>query len=154
MCKCKCRLDGSVTNNKQCYNEGRCRCGCKELIDKGVHSKGFIWNSSNCEWECNKSRDVGEYLHYQNCKCRKKLVYKLVEECTKKVEEVRLAKITLAEDENMHKYSSCTLYIVLFSMIFTINVGIGTYFVYYKYMDCVQKTAAKESFNYQTTFDY
>ena len=43
---------------------------------------------------------------------------------------MKLAKITSAENENKHKSSSCTLCIVLFSLIFTINVGIGTYFVY------------------------
>ena len=59
---------------------------------------------------------------------QKKLVDKLVEECPETVEEVKLAKITLVEDENKHKCSSCTLYIVLFSIIFTTNVGIGTYF--------------------------
>ena len=31
-CKCKCRLDPSVCNNKQCLNEDKCRCECKELI--------------------------------------------------------------------------------------------------------------------------
>ena len=40
-------------------------------------------------------------------------------------------KIDENENENMHKYNSCTLYIVLFSILFTINVGIGTYFVYF-----------------------
>ena len=29
----------------------------------------------------------------------------------------------------MHKCSSCTLYIASFSILFTIKVGIGTYFV-------------------------
>ena len=66
---------------------------------------------------------------------RKKTVDKLVEECTEHDEEVKLAKITLAEDKNKQKCSSCTLYIVLFPIPFTINVGIGTYFVYYKYMN-------------------
>ena len=78
-------------------------------------------------YECKKSCDVGEYLDYENCKCRKKLADKLIEECTENVE----AKITLAEDENKHKCSSCTLHIVLFSIIFTINVGIGSYFLYF-----------------------
>ena len=135
-CKCKCRLDASACNNKQKLNEDKCRRECKELIDKGVYDKGFIWSPSNCECECDKSCDIGEYLDYENCKCRKKLVDKLVEECTENVEEVKLAKITSAEDENKHKNkcSSCTQYIVLFSIIFTINIGIGIYFVYYKYM--------------------
>ena len=34
--------------------------------------KGFIWNPSNCECECDKSRDIREYLDYKNCKCKKK----------------------------------------------------------------------------------
>ena len=112
------------------------------MIDKGVCDKGFIWNSINCECECDKSCDVGEYLDYQNCKCRKMLVDKLVEECTKNVKEVSLAGITLAENGNVCK-SSCTLYIVLFSIIFTINIGIGTYFVYYKSMNHNKKTGAR-----------
>ena len=72
--KCKCRLDASVCNNKQRWNDDKCRCKCEELIDKGVCGKGFIWNPSNCECECDKSCDVGEYLDYENCKYRKKLV--------------------------------------------------------------------------------
>ena len=51
-------------------------------------------------------------------------------ECTDTVEEVKLAKISLSEDKNKHKCSFCTLYIVLFSIIFTGNIRIGTYFVY------------------------
>ena len=43
--KCKCRLNPSVCNiNKQRWNENKCRCECKELIDKGSCGKGFIWN--------------------------------------------------------------------------------------------------------------
>ena len=92
--------------------------------------KGFIWNLSNCECKCDKACDVSEYLDYENCKCRKKLVDKLVDECAETVEEVKLAKITLAKNENKYKCNSCKLYIVLFSILFTINVGIITYFVY------------------------
>ena len=76
-CKFKCRLDASVSNNKQRRNEDKCRCECKELIEKGVCDKGFIWNVSNCECKCDKSCDIGEYLDYENCICRKKLVDKL-----------------------------------------------------------------------------
>ena len=130
-CKCKCRLDDSVCNNKQRWNDDKYRCECKELIDKGVCDKGFIWNPSNCECECDKVCDVSEYLDYENCKCTKELVDKLVDECAETVEEVELAKITLAENENKYKCSSCTLYIVLFSIFFTINVGIGSYFLYF-----------------------
>ena len=81
------------------------------MIDNGVCDKEFIWNHSNCECECDKSCDVGEYLDHENCKCRKKLVDKLVEVCTENIEEEKLANITSAENENKHKSSPCTLYI-------------------------------------------
>ena len=61
---------------------------------------------------------------------QKKLVAPLIEECTETVEEVKLAKITLAENENSYKCSFCTVYAVLFWIFFTINVGIVTYYVY------------------------
>ena len=60
-CKCKCRLDASVCNNKQRWNEDKCRCECKELIDKGICNKEFILNPSNCDCECDKSCGVREY---------------------------------------------------------------------------------------------
>ena len=41
-CKCKCRLDSRVYNNKQRWNEDKCRCECRELIDKRMCDKGFI----------------------------------------------------------------------------------------------------------------
>ena len=60
------------------------------MINKGICGKGFIWNPSNCECECDKSCNVGEYLDYVNCKCRKRLIDKLVEECTENIDEVKL----------------------------------------------------------------
>ena len=117
-CKCKYRLDSSVCNNKQPWNGDKCRCECKELIDKGVSDKGYAWNLFNCECECDKSWDFGEYLDYENCKCRKRLVDKLVEECYENVDEEKLTKIALAENENIYKYISCVVYIVLFGILF------------------------------------
>ena len=70
-CKCKCRLDKTICNNKQKLNKHKCRCNCKKLIDKRVCDEGFIWNPSNCKCECDKSYDVGEYLDYSDCKCKK-----------------------------------------------------------------------------------
>ena len=147
-CKCKCRLDPSVCNDKHRWNEDKCSCECKELIDKGACDKGFIWNPSNCECECDKSCDIGEYLDYENCKRRKKLVDKLVEERTENIEETKLVEKTSAENENKHKCSSCTLYIVLFSIILTINVGIGTYFTYFYWY--LKKDIPRVEFNTRT----
>ena len=98
-CKCECKFAENVCNNKQRWNKSKCRCEWKELIDKGVCNKGFIWNRSNCECECDKACDIGEYLDYENCKCRKNLFDKLIEECAETVEEMKLVKI-IAENEN------------------------------------------------------
>ena len=49
---------------------------------------------------------------------QKKIIDKLVDECTGTIEEVKLAKITLAENENNYKCSSCTVYIVLMVAVF------------------------------------
>ena len=131
-CKCICRLDAIVCNNKQGWNEDKCRCECKELIDKGVCDSGYAWNLSNCECECGKSCDFGEYLDYENCKYRKRLVDKLVDECNENIdEETSLVKINSTKCE----HNSCILYVVLFSIFFTFNVEIGAYYVYYKYMN-------------------
>ena len=64
-----------------------------------------------------------EYLDYENC--RKKLVDKLIDECTKTVEEVKLANITFTKNENSYyKCSSCKVYIVLIIVICTIFTGV------------------------------
>ena len=41
------------------------------------------------------------------------------------------------------------LYIVLFSIFFTINIGIATYFTYYKYINHNEKNASKYDYVYQ-----
>ena len=141
-CKCKCRLDASVCNNKQRWNDDKCRC---EFFNKGVCHKGYIWNSSNCECERDTSCDVGEYLDYKNCKCRKKLVDKQTEEYTENIDEVKIA----SENEDKNKCSSYTLYIVLPSIIFRISIGIGIYFVYYIYMNRNKENVSQYDHVYQ-----
>ena len=69
-CTCMCRLTSCVCNSRQIWNEDKCRCECKELVDKGVCETGYIWNPSNCECECDKSFGIGEYLDYKYCLCR------------------------------------------------------------------------------------
>ena len=73
-CKCKCRLDASVSNNKQCWNKDKCKFECK----------GFNWNP--CECECNKSSNIGKYLEYENCKYTGRFINKLAEECNEKTD--------------------------------------------------------------------
>ena len=76
---------------------------------------------------------------------QKKLVDKLVDECTETVKEVKLAKIILAKNENKYKCSFCTLYIVLMIVVFT---RIGTHFVYYNWS--LVKNVSRTEFNTRT----
>ena len=150
-CKCECRLDAIICNNKQRWNKNKCRCKCKELIDKGICDKEFIWNPSNCECECDKNCDFSEYLDYKNCKCRKKLVDKLIDECTETIEGVKLAEITIFENESENKYGFCKVYIVLMIVVFTIFFGITVYFIYYNWslitnnVSCIKFNTCKET---------
>ena len=105
-----------------------------------VCDKDFIWNPSNCECECDKSCDVGEYLDYKNCTCKKRLIDKLVDECAETADE-EVEKT----DNNKNKCNSCIVYIVLSSIFLPINVVIGAYFTYYKYKNRNKKNV------YQTT---
>ena len=129
-CKYKCRLDASICNNKQHWNNDKCRCECKELIDKGICDTGFIWNSSNCEFQCDNSCDIGEYLDYKNCKYRNKLVDKLAEECSETIDGNKMVYNKTLNDYRK-KYNSCTIYIILFVIAFLIIIGISSGIIYF-----------------------
>ena len=139
-------INTSVCNNKKRWNKYKCRCECKELIDKEICDKIFIWNPSNCECECNKSCDVGEYLDYKNCKNRKKLVHKLVEECSENIDGNEMIY-----SETLNDYgkvcNSCTIYIVLFVIAFLIIIGISSAFIYFH---CYLKNVNIETVIYWT----
>ena len=100
-------------------------------------------------------RNVGEYLDYKNCKCRKKLVDKLVErnsaeECTENIDEVKIVEITLSGHENVC-VCSCTIYVVVIVMIFTSSIGIGAYFAYSHWSIKKDVTRVKFSTHTKTT---
>ena len=137
--------NNEISKNKQQRNNDKCWCECKELIDKDICDKGYIWNPSNCKCECDKSCDFGEYLDYENCKCRKRLVDKLMEECNKNIEETSLIKINSIKC----KSNSSISYIVLFSVFFTISIGIATYLVYYKHINHNAKNVSVYDYVYQ-----
>ena len=135
-CKFKCRLDSSVCNNKQKLNEDKCRCECRgKLSDKERCDKGFIWNPSNCNCECDKSYDIGQYLDYENCKCRRKIVGELVEECSKNIDENEMIYNETLNTIPLNDYKkvcgSCTLYIVLFVAFSVTSTVISNVFIYF-----------------------
>ena len=65
-----------------------------------------------------------------------------MDECNENIDEVKIIS------ESKNKCSSCILFIVLFSIFFIINVGIGAYFVYYKYMNRNKENASVYDYVY------
>ena len=104
--------------------------------------------------ECDKSCGIGEYLDYSNCRCRKKLFDKLIEECTENSDETKLVNKTLDKNENKDQCNSYVVCKVLFWILFTlfiINTVIGIYFAYYKYMNHNKENVPRHDYTYQTT---
>ena len=64
---------------------------------------------------------------------------------------MKLAEVTLFENENNYRYGSCRVYIVLMIVIFTIFIGITIYFVYYNWsliknnVSCIKFNTFKET---------
>ena len=116
------------------------------MIDKGRCDKGFIWNPSNCKCECGKSSDVGEYLDYINCKCRKRLIDKLVEQCSENIDENKMIYNKTLNDYGKI-YNSCTLYIILLVIAFSIIIGIGSVYIYFYWYLKISNTGVNNSVN-------
>ena len=126
-------MTSAACNSMQILNEDKCRCECKEdLINKIVCDKGHIWNPSNCACECDKLRDIGQYLDDKNGICRKSLVGKLVEECINVIDGDSIYNETLSVTSS-NGCSSCTTYIILFSVFLSISVVISGVFVYFNW---------------------
>ena len=86
------------------------------MIDKRIFEKRFIWNPSKCECKWKKSHDFGEYLNYENCRWKKKLVDKLVKERSENTDKIEIY------DGYENEYSSSTIYIALFVIAFLIII--------------------------------
>ena len=94
----------------------------------------FIWNHSNCECESDKSCDIGEYLDNKNCKCRKRIIDKLVEECSENIDrnEMLYNETLYVIPLNVYKkvYSSCVVYTVLFVAFLFFCIFVVVFFVF------------------------
>ena len=119
-----------------------------------VCDKGYIWNPSNCVCECDKLYDIGQYLDYKNCVCRKSLVDKLVEECINVIDGDTMYNETLTV-ESSNGCSSYTTYIILFLVFLSISAVISDVFIYYRcYGDSLVQRTYKNRKNDVPTFTY
>ena len=52
-CKCVCKLNSTVCNSKEIWNDDTCRCDCNEDFARIIScTKGYTWNPSTCECQC------------------------------------------------------------------------------------------------------
>ena len=130
-----CRLSVAVCNSKQIWNDDKCRCKCREdLVNKMVCDKGFSWHPGNCVCECDESSGIGQYLDYKSCVCRDSLIDKLVEECTRVIDENKIHNEILGVTSS-NECACCTVYVALFAVLLAASIiisGALVYFYWYK----------------------
>ena len=125
-CTCVCRLNSSVCNSKQIWNSDTCRCDCNEDFAGIINfAKGYRWNPSTCESQCDMWCTSRQYLDHKNCVCKKKLIGRLIEECTSVINETMMNNID--NDNTVWK-----IFIGLFSVIIFIAVVCFCVFIYFK----------------------
>ena len=52
-----------------------------------VCEKGYMWDPSTCACECDMWCKPGQYLDYENCVCKNKLIDKINSICTSFINE-------------------------------------------------------------------
>ena len=121
-CKCVCKLNSSVCNNKQIWNSNTCRCDCNEDLAGIINcAKGYTWNPSTCEYQCDTWCKPGQYLEQKNCVCR------LISECTSIINE------TMRNNNNNNFYKIMAyVFIGLFLISLVICFCMFIYFKWFK----------------------
>ena len=117
-CKCVCKLNSSVCNSKQIWNSDTCRCDCNEDFAGIINcNKWYTWNPSTCECQCDKWCKTGQYLDYKNWVCKNKLIGRLIEECTRVINETMI--------NNKDNLDNCNTLQNVFIGLFSVSVFIG-----------------------------
>ena len=120
-CKCVCKLNSSICNNKQIWNGDTCRCDFNEDFAGRIScDKGYTWNPSTCECQCDMWCKPGQYLDHKNCVCKNKLVGRVIEECSSIINETMLSN---RDNDNTIK----NIFIGLFSVLLFVGI---VFFVY------------------------
>ena len=129
-CKCVCRLNSSVCNNKQIWNSDTCRCDCNEDFAGIINcTKGYMWNPGTCACECDMWCKPGQYLDHKNCVCKNKLIGRIIAECTSVINESMMNnKKNISNDDTI-----TNIFIDLFSVVMFIGITCFCLFAYFKW---------------------
>ena len=130
-CKCVCKLNSSICNNKQIWNGDTCRCDCNEDFAGIINcTKGYMWNPSTCECQCDMWCKPGQYLDHKNCACKNKLVGRVIEECTSIINETMINNRDNEDNDNTIK----NIFIGLFSVLLFVGIVCFCVFAYFKWI--------------------
>ena len=129
-CKCVCKLNSSVCNNKQIWNGDTCRCDCNEDFASIINcTKGYMWNPSTRKCQSDIWCKPGQYLDHKNCICKNKLIGRIIEECTSVINETMINN-----KDNIYNDNTITnIFIGLFSIVMFILIVCSGVFVYFKW---------------------
>ena len=142
--KCVCKLNSSVCNNKQIWND-TCRCDCNEDFASIINcTKGYTWNPSTCECQCDTWCKPGQYLDHKNCICKNKLIGRIIEECTNVINGTMINNKDNIDNDN----TIANIFIVLFSIVMLILIICSCLFVYFKWFKNKKNTYNTYKNNY------
>ena len=123
-CKCVCKLNSSVCNNKQIWNDDTCRCDCNEDFAGMINfAKGYTWNPSTCECQCDTWCKPGQYLDHKNCVCKNKLIGRVIEGYTSVINEFMI--------NNKDNITNNNTYLILFIVFLIGFIVFLIGFIYY-----------------------
>ena len=77
------------------------------------------------------------YVDYKNCKCRKKIIDKLTEECSENIngnEMLYNETLDAISSSDNKTPDSCIVYIALFSVFLIINISMAIYVYLFLYL--------------------
>ena len=143
-CKCVCKLNSSVCNNKQIWNSNTCSCDCNEDFAGIMNcTKGYTWNPSTCECQCDTLCKPGQYLNHKNCVCKNKLVGRIIEECTSIINETMMNNNNY-DNDNDYDYNTI-IYVSIGFFLIALVIGFCV-FAYFK--------SFKNRYTNNTTYTY
>ena len=113
-CKCVCRLNSSVCNNKQIWNSDTCSYDCNEdFASIMACNKRYMRSPSTCACECDMWCKPGQYLDYKKCLSKNKLIANIISECTSLINETMMNNKTNIVNDDTTK----NIFIGLFSVL-------------------------------------
>ena len=109
-CRCVCKLNSSICNNKQ------------------ICAKGYTWNPSIFECQCDNWCKSCQYLDHKNCVCKNKLIGRLIEECPSVIYETMINNKDSGNNNTLRN-----VFIGLFSVVVLIGIICFCMFAYFRW---------------------